>query len=222
MGYLSTLEKIGAKLASLESLNKGYSKPYPKDVESIIGKVTSLYDGVKQMPKEEFGRFKSLSLAPQRPGDAGVYLPGPKMVGVDPVQSPDMLQTFLHEMEHVRQYNPDPHEFNDMKYLLAGSTNRNYEDPVEKIAYRVGALARPKPSSFTDVHNTEMNTLSALEDIGRGERILKTPSFMSHPSSESILRDLFFVKKYSGKNFLSAAAMAGSGVGMMRTGELVD
>ena len=218
MGFASTIEKVTSKLLAIENLNKGCTRPYPRDVESILSKLNSMYDGMKQIPKEEFGRFKDFDMRPLEPGTGGVYYPGSRTINVDPYQSPDPLNSFIHELTHGRQYNPDENEVELMKSLLAVSPKESFHAPVEQLARNTAALSTPKPSTFGNNYVRLLQVPAIQDSAEEGAKLLKSPLFSGSREAAEILRDLFFVRKYDHKNFLSLIPAA-AGVGMTRTGE---
>lgn len=209
MGYVKTITQIVKELGRLGRVGASEGS---KALEEGLGtydkarEVWQLLQGASKVPPQEFGRFNKFNFQALPEGIVGMYRPLSKSISIDTNQSHDYLVSFLHELEHSRQFNPNIYELGDMKALIANSNVTDYaQQPIEKMARRISTLAKPKPEMFQDIHNNVLYKSAEIRDaIVGGNNILEQIKTNTGRSfwGEDVTKDLEHIKPYSGKGWL--------------------
>ena len=176
MGYLGTVASILNEIKStpptiLNTLNfrKGLPAVEPNPVRREL---FNLLEGVTKIPKQEFGRFRTLNFVDKINDDntalglLNLLNPGTTIdIARYPVGAKrDDLITFLHELVHAKQFRPDKGDLRGMREMINASQTLPYEhQPMEHHAVLSSYLAQPNPSSFNDAF--KVGKVSFLEEV---------------------------------------------------------
>lgn len=208
MGFVRTVNQIAKALGRenenlfIRGAGESMAELNPKAV-----KLFELLQGVTSTTPQEFGRFRNFNLQALPEGTAGVYRPWSRSISVDPRQSSDYFQTFLHELEHSRQFMPNLSEFEDMTALVANSNITDYAyQPIEQMARKISIVAKPNPKLFNHYHNEILYRSPEIrEGVEFGKQLLENDRRGNSYWGERLTKDIEHIKPYLGKGWLFSA-----------------
>jgi hypothetical protein len=224
MGYLRSIMEVMKSIGKDASSLKNYENTIGKKLSAsdVTREKFSLLEGMTKIPKEEYGRFNKFKFSELNDNTAGVYQPASRNIRIDEVQSDKYLETFLHELEHAKQFNPDAHEMSAMRGLVANSNTRSYyNQPIERLARLVSSQSMAKPRTFSDVHDYELNKDWVNMNAEHGNNLIYNTErgLLSQEDQYKVMKDLINIRKYSGKGWLWGAGGTGVAPFLERSGE---